>query len=48
MPATVHRTVADGMTIVALAVKIGNANTRKLDRNVGAFSCFLEIFALEW
>ena len=29
MPATVHRTVADGMTILGLPRKIGNANTRE-------------------
>jgi hypothetical protein len=28
MPATVHRTVADGMTILGLPGKIGNANTK--------------------
>ena len=36
MPAGVHRTPADGMTILGLPGKIGNANTN-LHRNVEVF-----------
>ena len=36
MPASVHRTLSDGMTILGLPGKIGNANTG-LHRNVEAF-----------
>ena len=39
MPASVHRTLADGMTILGLPGRIGNANTN-LHSNVEAFFIF--------
>ena len=42
MPGTVPRTVTDGITILGLSRKIGNANTSS-DRKAGAF-VYLQIF----
>ena len=40
MPASVHRTLADGMTILGLPRKIGNTNT-SLDRKVVGLAMML-------
>ena len=37
MPATVHRTVADGMTKFGLPGKMGNANTKPPQKCGGSF-----------
>ena len=37
MPASVHRTLADGMTILGLPGKIGNANTKPRLKSRGFF-----------